>query len=600
MGKSPSSSLKKKKRSKISSQVRIKKRRKSRTRRSNKLKKVRCCDDSVSYSSDCDGSRSSVSISSSSFEGDYRSKRSCSRMQKDVKVSKKRRRRSSSCERIEDSPHVKKRKGSKKNDDFRVKKKRLEKKKKKKKKKSRRGVSVSSSGSGSWSCSTCNRSSDEREIEKNRGRSERKYKDGKRLVKVKNESKSRRSRSRSSSLCSQFSEYSDHNVEDKLAGEANSRRLRSVIAVVREGEDVTGMFNDEHKEEMVYDHDDYPSSRSNDSIDAGSNRELVHNSHVASEEKKHEEIVKGEAVVSNIRTCKVTESHRNGEGHDGSNPSCDRVEMNDDVKGKRNQDSGSVDGYDLESILRQKALENLKIRRGCQADAKVPITQKDVISCEVNTPSTINSRSSENRFSNGDGDELLGASHAVERSSASADLSINNDKISDRIDNGKGSAKHDVQYPPDLLALASSPKGHASSETNNPTSVVLVSKPELSSTCTTEKQLFTLKEPPQAESIAGDNVDKTMVEATPTVNPLGGNNNDKETKNVSASDDPSSCTQLACGGTSSKKPQDETNEGSQYQQKTMTVMRGGEMVEVSYKVYIPKKAPALARRQLKR
>ncbi|XP_031486247.1 uncharacterized protein LOC116254801 [Nymphaea colorata] len=43
-----------------------------------------------------------------------------------------------------------------------------------------------------------------------------------------------------------------------------------------------------------------------------------------------------------------------------------------------------------------------------------------------------------------------------------------------------------------------------------------------------------------------------------------------------------------------------TTEASQYEQKTMSVMRGGEMVQVSYKVYIPKKAPALARRQLQR
>ncbi|PNX78520.1 peptidyl-prolyl cis-trans isomerase g-like protein, partial [Trifolium pratense] len=50
----------------------------------------------------------------------------------------------------------------------------------------------------------------------------------------------------------------------------------------------------------------------------------------------------------------------------------------------------------------------------------------------------------------------------------------------------------------------------------------------------------------------------------------------------------------------SGKAQDESNQGSQFEQKTMTVMRGGELVQVSYKVYIPKKTPALARRQLKR
>jgi len=39
---------------------------------------------------------------------------------------------------------------------------------------------------------------------------------------------------------------------------------------------------------------------------------------------------------------------------------------------------------------------------------------------------------------------------------------------------------------------------------------------------------------------------------------------------------------------------------STFQQKTMSVMRGGEMVQVSYKVYIPQRAAALAKRQLKR
>uniref|UniRef100_A0A1D1XN35 Uncharacterized protein n=1 Tax=Anthurium amnicola TaxID=1678845 RepID=A0A1D1XN35_9ARAE len=39
---------------------------------------------------------------------------------------------------------------------------------------------------------------------------------------------------------------------------------------------------------------------------------------------------------------------------------------------------------------------------------------------------------------------------------------------------------------------------------------------------------------------------------------------------------------------------------SEFEQKTMSVMHGREMVQVSYKVYIPKKAPALTRRQLQR
>ncbi|KAI3675008.1 hypothetical protein L1987_84589 [Smallanthus sonchifolius] len=51
---------------------------------------------------------------------------------------------------------------------------------------------------------------------------------------------------------------------------------------------------------------------------------------------------------------------------------------------------------------------------------------------------------------------------------------------------------------------------------------------------------------------------------------------------------------------SSKEQQNESNDNLQFEKKTMSVMRGGEMVQVSYKVYIPNRSPALARRQLKR
>uniref|UniRef100_A0A0A9F867 Uncharacterized protein n=1 Tax=Arundo donax TaxID=35708 RepID=A0A0A9F867_ARUDO len=44
----------------------------------------------------------------------------------------------------------------------------------------------------------------------------------------------------------------------------------------------------------------------------------------------------------------------------------------------------------------------------------------------------------------------------------------------------------------------------------------------------------------------------------------------------------------------------EDKDGSQFQKKTFSRMHDGETVEVSYKVYIPKKTPALARRKLQR
>ncbi|KAI3936951.1 hypothetical protein MKX01_015166 [Papaver californicum] len=49
-----------------------------------------------------------------------------------------------------------------------------------------------------------------------------------------------------------------------------------------------------------------------------------------------------------------------------------------------------------------------------------------------------------------------------------------------------------------------------------------------------------------------------------------------------------------------KESGDVIKDSSQFEQKTMSVMRGGELVQVSYKVYIPNKPPALARRKLHR
>ena len=112
-----------------------------------------------------------MSVSSSSSEDDYRSRKSRSRNRKDVKGGKKRaRRRSSSRESSEVSPRVKKRKGWRRDADYQKRKRTV------KKKKSRRDVSVSSR-----SCSTCRSGSDEIGYEKRRGRLERKEKGGRRL-----------------------------------------------------------------------------------------------------------------------------------------------------------------------------------------------------------------------------------------------------------------------------------------------------------------------------------------------------------------------------------------------------------------------------------
>ncbi|XP_031266544.1 uncharacterized protein DDB_G0287625 [Pistacia vera] len=625
MGKTSSSSIKKKRSKVSSSRGRIKKRSKSRTRRKSKSKKLPHRDDSVSYSSDSDDSMNSVSVSSSCSEDDHRSRRSRSRTRKDVKSSKKRaRRQSSSSEKTEDAPLFKKRKGSKKNGDFQVRKKTHEKKKKKlkekkkekkkKKNKSKWEVSVSSTSSGSWSCSTCqggSGSSDESEVEKNRGWSERRDKDRRRVEKVKSGSKRSRSRSRSFSSCSR---YNDYRSDEQLTGEVNVRRLRSVITVVREGNEERGMNEDEHKEEMVYDYDDYPPSRSNDSNDGGSKREFVHNYHVTTKEKRHAEDEKGE-VVSNIRSGKVTETDKDSDDYDENSP-CDGFKMNDVLEEKRNDDSGVADSpnaYNLESILRQKALENLRtFRRGHQTDAKAPVNQKDLIHSDVKRLSSTKAELFQNKSSKGGGaravvtSQVAGDDSIPAASKSPTEISQNDKNLSDGNNGYKNNgAKHDVAHPPDRVALASSPNKvnkTFGSESYKPRLISLASRREPSNASINKKQESALREePPQAKSITGNSVAHCKVETAQTEIDQLGKTNCEEVNNArsSASDD-TSCLKSISGGISSNKPQDEAKDDSQLEQKTMTVMRGGELVEVSYKVYIPKKAPALSRRPLKR
>ncbi|KAJ6417151.1 hypothetical protein OIU84_002953 [Salix udensis] len=107
----------------------------------------------------------------------------------------------------------------------------------------------------------------------------------------------------------------------------------------------------------------------------------------------------------------------------------------------------------------------------------------------------------------------------------------------------------------------------------------------------------TLKETPASREANQAKMSIGISLAPPT-----GTGNDDKANNSSVSDpaEPSSCLRSAAGDSNLNESQDGGKEGAQLEQKTMSVMRGGELVQVKYKVYIPKKTPALARRQLKR
>ncbi|KAL4619710.1 hypothetical protein ACB092_06G099700 [Castanea dentata] len=677
MGKSSSSS--KKKRSKNSSQGRTRKRSKSRNRvkKYNKSKKLRRRDDSLL--SEEDDSKISVSVSCSSSEDDYKSRRARSRTRKDVKGSKKRaQRRSYSSESgeenkkrtrghshrresSEESTRVRKKIGSKRKENTEV-------GRKTHKKKPRREASVSSMSSGSCSCSMCqvgSTSSHEREFETHRGRSERREKEKKKVEKVRSETKRIRYRSRSCSSCSQSIESYKYPSEDKKTGENNSKRLRSVITVMEEENEDRVSNKDEYKEEIVYDNDDYPSCRSNDSNDGGYKRELDHQSNVAAAKKVRVDNEKGEEpVISNIRISELTESGKDIENqYNGCNPNSSGVGRNDGVKGKVAEVSGHANGDDLESILRQRALENLiKFRGGRHTNANTPASKKDKNDDDVKQPSTAEAELVQINLPKEDGAKIVGTNSPQEddaklkgatkevreirvpalrrdgakivgtKSPKEHDAKLpgateevreirvpalrrlsnfvlrNDEKIPDGKDLGHKSGSAEQEYPcaPDQVAITEKPYENVNSAVGS-----VIARPKLVTPLARQnsfKTHTTLKQAPTSGgshlanvSVAGKTLGKSAAEPAQTVSPSSNNSDEDITKaSGSAAPKSSSSGNSILAENSTNKPQGEATEGSQFEQKTMTVMRGGEMVQVSYKVYIPKKASALARRHLKR
>ncbi|TYG82198.1 hypothetical protein ES288_D01G068100v1 [Gossypium darwinii] len=611
MGKS--SSLKKK-RSKRSSQLRMRKRNKVKGKKSKSKKLRHRQDDSVSYSDDTD-STSTASISSSSSEDDYKSRRSQSRNRKDMKGKKKRaRRRSSGRESSGNSPCIKKRGGSRKRTS--------------KRKKSTRDVIMSSrsSSSRSLSCSTCPSDSDESGYEKRKGRSERREKYG-RSEKVKGGSKRSKGRSRSCSSCSRYNEGSDHSIGERVMEESNTRRLKSVITVVkRENESSRELIADEPKED-VYDYDDYPSCRSNDSNDGCNPRELQQYPHAISETKRPPDDEQVE--VSNVRMSSIEEINVS------------------------NATDGLI-GDDIELILRQHALENLKkFRGGLQKNINPPITPNDNSAADVKTLSSVNTDSFQIKAPKADDGRMVitsQVSQQIRQSPVRRDSSTlpKNDRNTPHMSDGRYSETVGSDLAPPLARVVST-----SVPTNKPKLVISQTGLEAPNTHTTRKQEAATQEPCQAKLVTDSNVDEGGLETTQTIKPSEENAasvsnrpksvklragqeppntystqkqdsaalessqgksvtessvNDSSSQSVNPHEcgNPGSKVNDTCnkptssGNISSDKLEDETKDGSQFQQKTMSVMRGGEMVQVSYQVYIPKRAPALARRQLKR
>ncbi|XP_050138007.1 uncharacterized protein LOC126614390 isoform X2 [Malus sylvestris] len=566
MGKSSSSQTKKRSKAR----TRKKSRSKSKSRKY-RYKKLRRRDDSSSYSGE-DDSRSLESFSSFGSEDDSRSRRARSRTRKVAKGSKKRaRRRSYSRDSSKDSDRGKKRKSAKKKND---------KKTHLRKKKPRRNASVSSRSSAD-------------------------------INMVDSETKRARYRSWSCSSQSQCSESGDCQSEEKVTNENNTRRLRSVVTVTEEDKHGRWMDTDGHKEEITYD-DDYPSCRSNDSNDGGCRRELNNRLDVAFEKRTEVESGKEEvAYVSNVPIMdlkdirNILEKDCAGQG--------DGIGTTGPINENKNEVSGTISslpGEDLESILRQKALENLKRFKGKHQRISVVTTHREdktaidlkqqstakVELVQTESPGTSGARVVVAKSSEEDVAERVDAIQSVEEANGPQErVSMLSSQNLEKEPDGNEfiSAKQDVACPIDQVVVGIKVKTTAALNKPNATSPTLRSHSLKAHP--TLKQEPALQEPSEERLLVSEScVDKGASGTAQTV-PRRSNSKGEDTDDGHGSTAPE-----PSGENSSDKQQDEATVGSQFEQKTMSVMRGSEMVQVSYKVYIPKKAPALARRQLKR
>ncbi|KAF8024101.1 hypothetical protein BT93_F1334 [Corymbia citriodora subsp. variegata] len=615
MGKPPSSSSAslKKKRSKASSKVRIKKTSKTK-KRSKSKKSSRHRHDSDSYSSDND----SLSSLTSSSEEDYRrrsKRRARSPSKKISRRSKKRSRgQSYSADSSEDLPSRKKRKGSKRDG-------KLSPRMKRTRKKYKRRVSVSSGSSGSY-CSTCAESSSDggqRESQSNRAS---KDKDRWTVEKVKTELRGCGYSPRSYSPISHRSISSGDESDEVMRGRNNkSMRLRSVIMVNNEDRELHSFG---HKEEITYENDDYPSCKSNDSNDSGGKRELIHHPLVESEGKRQVDSEKDEeAVISHINTAAITEDSQKN----GNTISSVIVGTSHAVRDNESNVSGGPDGNDLESKLRQRALENLKKFRGVHKDTAALSAQKESVDGNKKQSLIATSESSHHKFPEGN----VASAPPVEGNGANSDSSVKRDSTSINLNEASLGDKGG-KIVPAIMSQSSEVRpdhGHSglkesgstrqsvwkrlhegtsvanvkqevrptfASNTGNPRVTSYTWRRELAKGQEPSKELRPSSGPPQANPMVTKGIGgETAIEIVGTENKV----DDNEVNEKHASPTPELPESMA-GAVSSVKDGNDIKDGPQYEQKTMSVTRGGETIQVNYQVYIPKRASALARRQLKR
>ncbi|CAE6239212.1 unnamed protein product [Arabidopsis arenosa] len=489
--------------------------------------------------SELSGSDSSLYSSS---EDDYRRKKK--RRSKLIKKRSRKRYSSSESDDDDDDRLLKKKKRSKRKDEY------VGKKKKKVVSRKRRKRDLSSSSTSSEQSDNDGSESDGKRRSRDRGR---------RLGEVKDV----RSRSRDG-LEGESEPDECWQVEDDVMTEKNPRRLKSIVVSYSYG-------NDERKEED--DRDVY--------MTRGGNRELGD-----SEDSDERD---GETTVSYPRT------RAEAVGYD------EFGECNISETSKVSHTDKSLKNDDLEAILKKRALENLKRFRG--VTQKSEIAKKEVSSVSEGESMQIESEKVEESQDHGLMEQKL------------CDSAVSKDlETSEKI-------LHVVNVKESGTALANS----ASQQDQQSGDTAKVKASSGISSCTTKRKLVrpvlgkdslnlasrkeaSGSQDAEAESIDGSTIDKSCLESTLALVTKNGNEHIDTTKvssttfNAESSShvDTETLDDVKGGSQSEQKTIDETKDESQYEQKTMTVMRGGEMVQVSYKVYIPKKTSSLGRRKLNR
>lgn len=448
----------------------------------------------------------------------------------------------------------------------------------------------------------------------------------------------RRYRSQSCSPSCSGSSQRSYPSEEMFKEGGIPKRLGSIITIARRSDETKqpDQSKYENRAEIIQACDDCPSPRSNDSYEGGKKRESEMALPVNS----------GHIFENKTQIDKNANDENDRDQCSWKDPLSCNFKSTSALPIKKSEVSGDTGGPEVDEIelrLRIKALENFtKFRRGIYANAKSLAGQKDghVVAKQLTTKA----ESVRNL-------EAEGTSADRKPSSSIEMHGCNSDGIRVHESNGElitGPLSHSHMSPAGLpskpMQLAStisrdpsatnlsistriSPAGNNAGKPSKPVQLASTIRHDPSISCHVDdeksgqvaehtfighagssgkensdavKQALALAESSN-EMLLEPTLDKN-VSVIPEAEPSSNQNLHGLKVNAQGStlQIPSSHNPESGDLVLKEKKVEERKDSSQFEQKTMSVMRGGEMVQVSYKVYIPKKPPPLARRQLRR